>query len=301
MKRILSFTMCVLMVISAYSQVLWNTNGFESYSTGNVGTQQGWARFGGGSASWTQIGTIDAGHGKSFKLASTASNSSGAWHYHDTNWSSRTSGNNIFVMEFDYYTGAATSGFGGVQIYDINSGEILVMEIGRDPDAGYIYVADEMGGEILVANASPNTWYHIKAAYDYNEGTITVKVNNNEPVEYSGSLGWNPEEFDVLLDGVTTCGFDNIVVSATNTNPFMAVSNVAAKAKVSVYPNPATDVINIKSDNKIASVSIFDASGRIVKTTTLTAINIEDFAKGSYIVNIKYVDGTTESTKVIKK
>ncbi|MCD9856595.1 T9SS type A sorting domain-containing protein [Epilithonimonas sp. JDS] len=299
MKGILSFSLTAVMAFSAYSQSLW-TDTFETYNVGNLGTQGGWARDGGGTASWTQVATIDAAHGKSLKLASTAANE-GVWHYHTTNWDSKSSANNIFVLEFDYYTGTGGAGGAGVvQIYDVDAGFESPFEIGWSQDDGYLYVADQVDGEILVDAVTTNTWYHIKAAYDTTTGEIKVKVGNNEIVSYFGTPGLAPQELDVLLAGITTAGFDNITTTATNVDPFLAVSDVAKKSIVSVFPNPATDVINVKSDSKIAQVSIYDASGKAVKTTTETTINVENLAKGTYVVSIKYADGSTESKKVIK-
>lgn len=301
MKKVLSFLFVAGFATSMFSQTVW-TETFESYNVGNLGTQGGWARDGGGTASWTKVANIDATHGKSFQLGSTAANADGVWHYHDTKWSTKTSGNNIFVLEFDYYTGAGGDGVGVAQIYDVDAGYAEPMEIGWDPEGGYIYLADESGDGILLdENPTTNTWYHIKASYDTTTGGIKAQINNGEVQEFAGIPGYEPTEFDALLYSVTTSGFDNITVTATNTDPFMAVSDVTKKSKISVYPNPATNVLNIKSDSKIAEVSIYDAAGKIVKTTAETSINVENLAKGSYIVSIKYADGSKESTKVIKK
>jgi len=300
MKRILSFSLTAVMAFSAYSQSLWTDN-FETYNVGNLNTQGGWARDGGGNANWTQVANIDAAHGKSFKLASIASNE-GVWHYHTTNWNAKASANNIFVLEFDYYTGTGGAGGAGVvQIYDVDAGYEQPFEIGWSQDDGYLYIADQLDGEILVDQVTTNTWYHIKAAYDKTTGEVSAQVNGGEVVSYFGVPDLNPQELDVLLSGISTSGFDNIVASATNADPFMAVSDATKKSSVSIFPNPATDVLNIQSANKIDSVSIFDASGKAVKTTTETTINVANLAKGSYVVSIKYADGTKESKKVIKK
>ena len=289
------------MAFSAYSQSLWTEN-FETYNVGNLGSQGGWARDGGGNANWTQVATIDAAHGKSFKAASPVTNTEGIWHYHSTNWEGKSSANNIFVLEFDYFTGAGGAGGAGVvQIYDVDAGYELPFEIGWSQDDGYIYIADQLGGEKLLEQAATNTWYHVKASYDSTTGEIKAQVDNGEVVTYDGSPFLAPQEFDVLLGGISSVGFDNIKASATNVDPFLAVSDVAKKSSVSVYPNPATEVVNIKSDKKVAEVSIYDAAGKIVKTTAETSINVENLAKGAYIVSVKYVDGSKESTKVIKK
>lgn len=301
MKRILSFSLTAVMAFSAYSQSLWSET-FETYNVGNLGTQGGWDRDG-GTAAVAKVANIDTAHGKSFQFASTTSNNAaGAFIYHDTNWSTRTSENGIFVAEYDVYTGST---FSEIQFYDVDAGYYTIADLYMDPTNG-VYLADqddfdnETSGTEIPFTVAANTWYHVKFTYDVmGTGEMTVNINGTDFGPFEKTPGWFPTEVDFVASGANTSGFDNLKTSAVAT--LMAVSDVAGKAKVSVYPNPATDVINIKSDSKISEVSIYDASGKAVKTTTETAINVQNLAKGSYIVSIKYADGSKESTKVIKK
>jgi hypothetical protein len=59
---------------------------------------------------------------------------------------------------------------------------------------------------------------------------------------------------------------------------------------VSMYPNPATDILNIQSETEeLTKVSITDLNGRIVKevTNNLSQISLENLAKGIYMVTIE--------------
>ncbi len=289
------------MALTAYSQNLWSDT-FETYSVGNLGTQGGWQRDGGTNAV-AKVANIDVAHGKSFQFASTASNNAdGAFIYHDTKWSSRTSENGIFVAEFDVYTGST---FSEIQFYDVDSDYFAVADLYMSSTNG-VFLADqydfdnEDSGIELPLTVTANTWYKVKFTYDVmGSGEMTVTINGTEYGPFEKEPGWFPTEVDFVASGASTSGFDNLKTSAVAT--LMAVSDVAGKSKLSVYPNPATDVINVKSESKIAQVSIYDISGKAVKTTTETTVNVENLAKGSYVVSIKYADGTTESKKVIKK
>lgn len=65
---------------------------------------------------------------------------------------------------------------------------------------------------------------------------------------------------------------------------------------VKVYPNPATDHFTIQSKDRIESVSIMDATGKLIqsqsKITQDQPINLEDFKTGIYFIHIETIQGT---------
>jgi hypothetical protein len=59
---------------------------------------------------------------------------------------------------------------------------------------------------------------------------------------------------------------------------------------VTMYPNPATDILNIQSETEVLTkVSITDLNGRVVKevSNNLSQISLENLAKGIYMVTIE--------------
>lgn len=73
---------------------------------------------------------------------------------------------------------------------------------------------------------------------------------------------------------------------------------------VKVYPNPASDYIEISNPEKIKEINITDASGRIVKTVKdpRAQISIKDFSSGIYYLNITFKNNSkTVTKKIIKK
>ena len=78
---------------------------------------------------------------------------------------------------------------------------------------------------------------------------------------------------------------------------------------VQVYPNPATDVVNISFENTNDTyVSIMDLQGRVLGTqvasgangTQVISFSTEGFAKGTYVVSVKANGLTSNSNVVIK-
>lgn len=70
-----------------------------------------------------------------------------------------------------------------------------------------------------------------------------------------------------------------------------------------LYPNPATDVLNISSKNglEMKEIKITDLSGRVVITmNNVTTINVSDLSAGTYLIDITTKEGKA-SSKFIKK
>ncbi len=82
----------------------------------------------------------------------------------------------------------------------------------------------------------------------------------------------------------------------------LAVKEASANNNLKVYPNPAVDVVNLTANKEIKSVNIFDLSGKKVKSVTDTKqVNVSNLAKGTYIIQAYYGNGSVENTKLIKK
>ncbi|RTZ46854.1 T9SS type A sorting domain-containing protein [Chryseobacterium arthrosphaerae] len=85
----------------------------------------------------------------------------------------------------------------------------------------------------------------------------------------------------------------------------LATHEVTKKnASFRVYPNPVTQILNIDSQEKIQSVSVFDATGRNVLSSEVNQakynVDLSKLTSGTYIVTIKTESGS-QSAKVIKK
>jgi len=75
-------------------------------------------------------------------------------------------------------------------------------------------------------------------------------------------------------------------------------------ADVSVYPNPATDVLNVEftAEGTDYTVAIMDLQGRVLAAQSGTSVSfsVADLAKGSYIVTISTDSGVYTENVVIK-
>ncbi len=72
--------------------------------------------------------------------------------------------------------------------------------------------------------------------------------------------------------------------------------------EVKLYPNPASNIINIISNQvNIKSVGIYDVLGKqVLATTNKKDINVSDLRSGMYIVKIEFENNTSASKRFIK-
>ena len=90
-------------------------------------------------------------------------------------------------------------------------------------------------------------------------------------------------------------GLDDVEITQT----MLAVSD-SQKTQVSIYPNPTSDFIKIQNVKVLQNVRIFDMSGKIVKETSSSDIDVRNLSAGQYILNI-YSGNEVISRKFIKK
>lgn len=299
MKKILSLLSVVALSTLATAQVLYSTD-FNSFTTGNLGTQGGWGRDN-GSASQAKIAEVSAAtHGKSLQFART--NAADMWIYRDiTNaWIARDNGKDLLKVSFDFHTGTGT-GYTAPQLYADGEDFFNMGTIGYDnATKDFIFYDDSEYVIDLFSGVTANTWYHFDIYYNFETGDIKVMSNGNT-YEYVGTLGKDINEIDFYSGGATLMNsVDNIVITALPTD-YLATSTTAAKSAIKVYPNPTADYITISSDKKISSVAVFDAAGKVAMQSTESKVNLSSLAAGTYIVKVTYSDGKFDAKKVIRK
>ena len=147
----------------------------------------------------------------------------------------------------------------------------------------------------------PGQWYNLRIEIDHVDDK-NVKYYLNNQLVHTSPLGSkvmraNDLNFEFDNDG---SGFivDNIIIKDMDQ---MAVSDVS-RSQISIYPNPASEFLNIRTDDKIKSVRIYSATGNLVKTENghLSILNIASLPKGNYMVTIE-TDKGSETKKIIKK
>lgn len=273
----------------------------EGYTVGNLGGQQGWTVWGGLPISNAQVVNSNPTDGaRSFNMSSTGliQDLCGI----EKNITSFVTSNDVEIS-FDYnFTGLNSSSY-EIAIYNnaLISDYTAAFQI--DYLTGTLSFRTSSGlidGPVLAANQ----WHNLKIVIKKSDNTLKYFANGTQI--YSGNLGINKnvEAIDFVYDDYGT-GFrvDNIQI---NNLSVLSTDEVGKRDLIKIYPNPTAETLNIETDSKINSITIFDAKGSLIKNfqeagiSNGKRINVSDLVSGIYMVKVK--TSVSEFTKkFIKK
>lgn len=109
-------------------------------------------------------------------------------------------------------------------------------------------------------------------------------------------------DYEVYVTDVNGCSGSSAVLNVTGTS-----IDEANLTTIGIYPNPVVDVLSITSNQHIASVSVYTASGQLVQLNQYMVdankymIDTAPIAEGLYVVYINTVDGNTSTVKFVKQ
>jgi hypothetical protein len=110
---------------------------------------------------------------------------------------------------------------------------------------------------------------------------------------------WNAAGNDAVYNNLTKIGIatlsSEILVTGINTR--------TAKETVSFYPNPAKDIVNIKSATNATRVTVMNALGQVVLNQSVVnkSVNISGLNTGLYMVNVYNGNKLVATSRIVKK
>lgn len=151
-------------------------------------------------------------------------------------------------------------------------------------------------------------WGNVSAVYgnvddDY---IVSLTVDNNEHIVAAGntnSFGNGMQDFLLMELDTIYANQDTIMTVYIDTIPLNIEESNNLSNKVSVYPNPVTDYIQIKTKEKKVNVQLFDISGKELFNRSLInngLIKMGQYPQGIYILNVNG-DNISFKTKIIKR
>lgn len=325
MKKLFTNILCLFVLgfsVKLKAQLLFEEN-FNSYAIGHLNTdytnttvgQGGWLLSRGGSATGAAMVTPEAGKGNVLILtAMDGVNFRQDYGIIDALWNNRVVGNNVLKLEYEFY-GIDRFGAGGgvgsqnTKLIDINFQSFLNRIIGNFWNTNINTIV------LKTYNIDPfpfNTWIKAEMFIDYNTKNVyfyipilnlqatTTFTHNRIPDGLS--FGANS------LMPASVVKFDNIKFYALQTlPPYILSRNEQLATKFTMYPNPATNVVNITNAENmlVQQVVIYDITGKQLSTQSFNneteiQLNVENLVSGTYILHLQTAQGTAVK-KLVKK
>lgn len=105
----------------------------------------------------------------------------------------------------------------------------------------------------------------------------------------------------LIVDNNNGCSNDTIVSININT---VGLNNIEI-ANFQIYPNPTTGTVNILSNQTISNISVFDVTGKLVYSQTMTSklknteIDLSALSSGLYFIHAQTLSGQSSSNKIV--
>lgn len=140
-------------------------------------------------------------------------------------------------------------------------------------------------------------------------GAWTLISNYNTSIDDWTTSGVLPlpspsATYQVAIEGVALYGRSINVDNVTVNSGTLSTSEVKLKpSEIRISPNPVSSILTINSKDKVTEITIHDASGKIIKTENISnnETSVENLKSGVYFITAKNANGTSSTSKFIKK
>jgi hypothetical protein len=172
--------------------------------------------------------------------------------------------------------------------------DVLEVEVSTNCGATWTNIYSK-AGSVLSTGAATTAAYTPAAAADWRVETVNISSVSSAS--------------SALFKFKATSNYGNNIY-VDNINIGTASLEALTQTSFNVYPNPASDLVNIsfEGENTDYSISLMDIQGRVISSREIAnasgeqvvSFSTENVAKGSYIVTVTSNGSTTTKNVVIK-
>jgi hypothetical protein len=158
-----------------------------------------------------------------------------------------------------------------------------------------------------------NNWVTYAVTYDSSTGIVKYYINGGlrTPANLTHT-SLNTVGTNIVLGSSLAASFGDsnfniddlkIYSGALSDSQISTLSNEEFNVnnlKLSMYPNPATNLLNIDIENELELVEIYSLQGQKVLSGFDKQIDISGLSSGMYMVRVQDVDGGVGTQKIIK-
>ena len=328
MKKLIIYTITLFLLFvmpTVKAQVLFSED-FDSYPAGHLNTdytgttpgQGGWWVSRNPNSTTTVMITPATGKGNVATISNVTSINGVSFRQDngiiDVLWNNRITGNNILKFEYEFYGTGVFNVHGSITSLGPNLINITFQSNLNRIGANYWDSTSIKNIVLKNYNTTPfpyNTWIKAEMFIDYNTNDVYFYIPTLN-LQATAKILHNriPDNIDFMIDNDSTSvvNLDNIKLSALQTLPsYILSTNEQLAAKFNLYPNPASNVVNItNSENMLVNqVTIYDTTGRLITTENYNTeaeiqLNVENLASGTYLLYLQTTEGTAVK-KLVKK
>lgn len=187
-------------------------------------------------------------------------------------------------------------------------------DIGGANDDEYPFLIEKPNGNFVISAVSKSDISGDKSenSYGFNGEIWLVEINSSSSILGDKTIGTTDTQYEgrivlandgnyVIASGVSSLSGDNTEAPVGSVDYWLFKLNqntlstpeISSNLKLDIYPVPATNELNISSQQKIDKATIFDVSGKHVFSITnpIDKIDISKLTNGIYVVKLFSEDG----------
>lgn len=148
----------------------------------------------------------------------------------------------------------------------------------------------------------------IRVANDWDAGVVVAAAlpSGADTASSSVSVRWviatDMNTSGTAIDTLATSKIDDIIVTGTSISTGLTEVLYTAN-EINIYPNPSTGIINIVSSDVVESIKVYNQLGSLVfeqnNASANTSIDMSQFGKGIYFINLRNHQGVSKNHKVV--
>ena len=160
-------------------------------------------------------------------------------------------------------------------------------------------IQNNMNCELAPGQIGLVAYYKFNQGIDNANNTTISTLTDSSGNTNTGTL----TSFD--LTGVTSNWVAVGSVTTGNTcSAFLNTADFEFSSKLTVYPNPSSDVFSINSDSR-SSLVVYDLIGKIIKSENInlgiTKLDLSKYPSGIYLMKVTNDSNQTKTMKLIKQ
>jgi hypothetical protein len=162
-------------------------------------------------------------------------------------------------------------------------------------------------------------WHHLVTTFDasktsrvYIDGVLkNTVIQNGWNTAVNSNIFWlgglfssTASTFNGTVDDFKIYNYaltDAQVINLFNNNSLSSQNFNQNNLEVSLYPNPATNVLNIEMTTELKSIEVYNITGQKVMSATQKQINVSDLASGMYMIRIQDSENAVSTKKFLKQ